>query len=115
MTMPAVAAAQGLYAGGQFGFGLGDGEFDNTGFDLDLDSSPFINGFVGKDLGSVRLEGEIAYRQNDMDNLGGVPVVGEMSSTALMATVITILAVVPVSHRMCGSVSAEPTSSSTAR
>jgi len=85
LALPAVAAAQGLYAGGQFGFGLGGGEFDNTGFDLELDSGPFVNGFVGKDLGSIRLEGEIAYRRNDMDNLGGVPVVGEMSSTALMA------------------------------
>lgn len=79
------AAAEGLYAGGQIGLGAGGGEFDNTGLDLDLDTGPFADVFLGTDLGNVRIEGEVAYRQNDMDNVGGLPVVGEMSSTALMA------------------------------
>lgn len=83
-AIASTAAAQGSYAGGQLGFGAGGGEFDNTGFDLELDTGVFVNGFVGKDFGNVRVEGEIAYRQNDMDNLGGIPVIGEMSSTAFM-------------------------------
>lgn len=81
------ASAQGLYVGAQLGFTAGGGETDNSGIDLEFDTGLFVNGFVGKDFGSVRLEGEVAYRQNDMDNLGGLPVLGEMSSTAFMANV----------------------------
>ncbi len=80
----AAVGAEGVYAGGQVGIGGGGGEIDNSGFDLELDTGLFLNGFVGKDLGNVRLEGEIAYRQNDMDNVGGIAVLGEMSSVAFM-------------------------------
>jgi opacity protein-like surface antigen len=81
------ASAEGLYAGGQAGLSWGGGETDNSGFDLEFASGPFVDVFVGKDLGSVRVEGELAYRQNDMDNLGGIPVTGEMTSVAFMANI----------------------------
>lgn len=83
----AAAHAQGLYAGGLLGIGDGEGEIANSGLDLEFDAGPFVNAFVGKDLGSVRLEGELAYRQNDMDNILGIPVAGEMTSVALMANI----------------------------
>ena len=78
------ASAQGLYGGAQLGFSAGGGEVDNTGVDLEFDTGLFVNGFIGKNLGSIRLEGELAYRQNNMDDVGGIPVIGEMSSIALM-------------------------------
>jgi opacity protein-like surface antigen len=83
----AAAYAEGLYAGGQLGFGAGGGETDNSGFDLELDVGLFVDAFVGKDLGNVRVEGELAYRQNDMDNFGGIPVAGDMTSVAFMANI----------------------------
>lgn len=42
-------------------------------------------GFVGYDLGDgLRVEGEITYRANDFDALGGVSLGGDVSSLALM-------------------------------
>lgn len=83
------ASAEGLYAGGQIGFSGGGGELDNSGIDLTLAGGFVLSGFVGKEFSNARLEGEVAYRQNDMDSwtLGGASasVVGEMSSFAFMA------------------------------
>lgn len=74
----ASASAEGLYAGGQIGFGGGDGAET-------LENGTGIGGFIGKHLGNkVRIEGEFAHRQNDMDTPGTFPVSGEMSSLALM-------------------------------
>ncbi len=81
------ASAEGLYAGGLLGVGAGGGETDNSGIDLEFDPGLFVNGFVGKDLGSVRVEGEVAYRQNDMNKFGGIPVSGDMTSVAFMANI----------------------------
>lgn len=81
------ASAQGLYAGGQLGIGDGGGEFANSGFDLELAAGPVIGGFIGKEIDSIRIEGELTYRHNDMDSIVGFPVAGEMSSTALMGNV----------------------------
>ncbi len=81
------ASAKGLYAGGQAGVGWGGGETDNSGFNLEFASGLFVDAFVGKDLGSVRVEGEIAYRRNDMDNFGGITITGEMTSVAFMANI----------------------------
>ena len=81
------ASAEGFYAGGLLGVGAGGGEHDKSGFRLELDPGLFVNGFVGKDLGIVRVEGEVAYRQNDMDKFGGIPVTGDMTSVAYMANI----------------------------
>lgn len=85
MVAASSVSAEGLYVGGQIGVGAGGGETDNSGFDLELAPGPVIDVFVGTTIGSFRLEGEFAYRQNDMDNIAGFPVIGEMTSTALMA------------------------------
>ena len=85
MVAASSAFAEGLYVGGQLGIGGGGGEIDNSGFELDLAPGPVIDGFVGTTIGSFRLEGELAYRQNDIDKFAGVPIGGEMTSTALMA------------------------------
>jgi len=87
LATPATALAQGFYAGGMLGYGAGGGETDNSGADLELDSGPFLSGFIGMRSGALRIEGELAYRENDMDEFGGIPVVGEMYSTAVMANV----------------------------
>lgn len=81
------ASAEGFYAGGMLGVGAGGGETDKSGYDLEFDPGLFLNGFVGKDLGSVRVEGEVAYRQNDFNKFGGIPVYGEMTSVAYMANI----------------------------
>ena len=87
-TGVSVASAEGLYGGGQIGFSGGGGEFNNTGIDLVLAGGMVVSGFVGKEFTNARLEGEIAYRQNDMDSwtLSGIsaPVNGTMSSFAFM-------------------------------
>lgn len=71
------ASAEGLYAGGQIGFGGGDGPET-------LENGPVVGAFVGKYLGNRgRVEGEFTYRQNDMA-LPSFPISGEISSLALM-------------------------------
>lgn len=80
------ASAEGLYAGGSIGFSSGGGEVDNSGIDLYLDTGLVLNGVVGKEFGNARVEGEIAYRHNDMESADFFgPVDGEMSSLAFMA------------------------------
>lgn len=81
------ASAQSFYFGVQGGLNFAhDGETDNSGFDLAFDTGYAFGALVGYDMGNqIRLEGEVTYRANDMDNLAGIPVVGEMSSTAFMA------------------------------
>ncbi len=86
-TVASTASAQGLYIGGQLGFGVGGGEDVSFGVDLVLDAGPFVDVFVGTSLGSVRIEGEYAYRQNDMDTWNAFPIPGEMTSHALMGNV----------------------------
>ncbi len=81
------ASAEGFYAGGMLGVGAGGGETGKSGFDLEFDPGLFLNGFVGKDLGSIRVEGEVAYRQNDFNKFGGIRVYGEMTSVAYMANI----------------------------
>lgn len=86
-AMASSASAQGTYAGASLGFSGGGGD-DNFGYELTLDGGVVFNGFFGKEYGNARLEGEIAYRQNDMESFTflGVtaPALGEMSSLAFM-------------------------------
>jgi len=77
-------SAEGLYVGGQLGFSGGGGEFNNTGTDLIFGMGRVGSLAVGQEFGNARVEGEIALRKNNMDNFGGVPVSGDMSSTAFM-------------------------------
>lgn len=83
------ANAQSFYFGVQGGLNFAhDGEFDGTGLDLAFDTGYAFGVFAGYDMGNqIRLEGELTYRANDMDNLAGIPVIGEMTSTAFMANV----------------------------
>lgn len=83
----ASASAEGFYAGGQLGIGDGGGEIENSGFDTELSAGSVIGGFIGKDLGNqIRVEGELTYRQNDVDSIAGVSIPGvDVSSVALMA------------------------------
>jgi opacity protein-like surface antigen len=60
----------------QAGFGSGDLESD-AGFNLGA-----VMGY--KWVMGFRAEGEISYRQNDLDNLDGVPVIGDLSALAFM-------------------------------
>lgn len=78
------AFAQGFYVGGQLGAGAGGGDDVSFGADLVLDTGPFVDLFVGKSFGNVRIEGEYAFRQNDMDTWNSIPIPGEMMSHALM-------------------------------
>lgn len=81
--------AQNFYFGVQGGLNFThDGEVDNSGVDLSFDTGYAIGAVFGYDMGNqFRLEGELTYRANDMESLAGIPVVGEMTSTALMGNV----------------------------
>lgn len=62
-----IFSAEGLHAGDQIVFGGGGGAEAP-------DNGAAIGGFVGKNLGSkVRVEGELVYRQNDMNMPGAFP------------------------------------------
>lgn len=75
-TGAASASAEGLYAGGQIGFGGNGGETVGDG--------TIVSGFVGTHFGNHgRIEAELAYRQNDLA-VNGFTVNGEISSLALM-------------------------------
>lgn len=79
------ASAEGLYVSGQFGFGGGGGEWDNSGTDIIYGMGRLGSLAVGKDFGHARVEGEIAYRHNNLDNWMTLPLAGEISSMAFMA------------------------------
>lgn len=85
MAGATAASAEGLYAGGHFGITGGGGEDIDFAVDMQLAGGFMLSGFFGKEFGNGRVEGEIAYRENDMDNYGGFPIAGEMSSLAFMA------------------------------
>ena len=81
------ATAQNAYFGVQAGFNFThDGEFDNTGLDATFHRGYAYGAMFGYYLNkSFRLEGELTYRGNSIDDVGGVPVPDKLSSTALMA------------------------------
>ena len=80
------ASAQGMYAGGYLGAGAGQGEVANSGIDVDFASGGVVGVFVGTDRGNLRFEGELAYRQNDLE-LFGFSIDGDITSTALMGNI----------------------------
>ena len=81
------SAADGFYLGLQGG--ISDMEDTETeGVTGEMDSGYAIAGVVGYDFGYFRLEGEVAYRENDIDeiNIFGNDTVssGDVTSTAFM-------------------------------
>jgi opacity protein-like surface antigen len=86
----AAASAQGMYAGGNLGVNLThDGEFAGTGVDTESDIGYAILGYVGVDMGSYRLEGELSYRSNDIDNIGGLDFSpSSFTTTAIMGNAL---------------------------
>jgi opacity protein-like surface antigen len=86
----AAASAQGMYAGGNLGVNLThDGEFAGTGIDTESDIGYAILGYVGVDMGSYRLEGELSYRSNDIDNIGGLDFSpSSFTTTAIMGNAL---------------------------
>jgi opacity protein-like surface antigen len=82
------ASAQNIYVGVQGGLNL-TFESEIDGFDaLTYDPGFVVSGVVGyKIIPNVRLEGELAYRLNDLDEIVGFPIPGDMSSLAVMGNV----------------------------
>jgi opacity protein-like surface antigen len=82
-----VASAQGMYASVIGGVNFThDGEFAGVGVDSEFDTGYVVGGNVGYDFGDYRLEGEISYRANDLDNIGGFDFSpSSITTTALMA------------------------------
>lgn len=83
------AQAQNWYVGGYGALNLThDGNAngtDNVVYDLGFG----IGGVAGYATGNgIRLEGELAYRQNDIDTINGVAVGADISSSALMANAL---------------------------
>ncbi len=81
------AMAQNAYFGVLGGFNFThDGEFDNTGLEATFDRGYAYGAMFGYHTrGPVRLEGEITYRGNPINTVGGVPSPEKLSSTSLMA------------------------------
>ncbi len=63
------------------------------GLTADFDTGYALLGAIGYDtgdiwhLGKVRIEGEIGYRENDFDDIGGVSVGGDVEQLSFMANV----------------------------
>lgn len=75
-----------LYAGGYGGLGFAHDANTNTGQILTTDLGFGFGAFVGGRVNpNVRVEGEIAYRSNDLKSLGGGIVGGDVTSLAFMA------------------------------
>jgi opacity protein-like surface antigen len=79
-------SAQGMYAAVNGGVNIThDGEIDSSGVDTAFETGYAISGAIGYDFGDYRLEGEISYRANDVDAIGGAPISANIATTALMA------------------------------
>lgn len=87
MAGSTAATAQDMYAGGNLGINYThDGEIAGSGFDTAFAVGYAIGGYVGFDMGDYRLEGEVSYRANDIDDIGGVSISSSSVTTmALMA------------------------------
>lgn len=66
-----------------------DGDVNGAGTNATYDLGYGIGGYVGYFLqDNVRLEGELSYRANDLDTIGGVATGGEVESLAFMVNVL---------------------------
>lgn len=70
---PSIADAEGLYWGLNGGWSMLDDPSNtgDTGFSIDAETEngPFFAGTLGYGFGNFRVEGEISYRKNDIDEL----------------------------------------------
>lgn len=80
------ASAQGFYVGAHGGANWTlDGEFDGVS-DLTYETGFAAGGAIGYTWNfNLRTEVEATYRDNDMDEFVGIPVVGDVTSWAFMA------------------------------
>lgn len=80
------AKAESWYAGGYGGLNYThDGSVNGGGVDAEYDLGLAVGGYAGFYVKeNIRLEGELSYRANDLDNIGGVGVGGEAETLALM-------------------------------
>lgn len=83
------ASAQSIYYGLHGGLNLShdsDGTSGGVTTESVYDPGFAVGGFAGYDLGSgLRIEGELTYRVNDVDTVGGINLDGDFSSLAFMA------------------------------
>ena len=90
-----VASAQSTYVsvigGANF---THEGEFGGFGVDSEFETGYAVGGAIGFDFGDYRLEGEVSYRTNDIDNIGGRKRMfgrafdGNITTTAVMANAL---------------------------
>lgn len=93
IALPAVAQAEtnGWYAGVAAGWNqTRDGDISGTGINH---STSYDHGWaglanLGYGFGQIRVEGELGYRQNDVDKVGGVASGGDVSSWSVMGNVL---------------------------
>jgi outer membrane protein OmpA-like peptidoglycan-associated protein len=88
---------QGLYLGARGGLTWLDDTSLSTaspnggvGRHLEFDNGYNVSGFVGMDLGMFRVEGEVSYRQNDIDSIraGGVRLGGARGDASTLAFMV---------------------------
>jgi len=71
-----VSGAEGFYVGGNIGFAkaddseLTDSTVPGITVDTEFDSGLSFGAALGYDFNNFRVEGEISYQQNDIDNIG---------------------------------------------
>ncbi len=87
MAATTTASAQGMYASVFGGVNFThDGEFAGVGVDTAFATGYAVGGSIGYDFGDYRLEGELSYRANDIDDIGGLDFSpSSITTTALMA------------------------------
>lgn len=83
------AQAQNWYAGGYGAMNYAHDGTANGNENVDYNLGYGIGGFVGYAMASgFRLEGELAYRVNEIDSVGGAPYGGDLSTFAAMGNAL---------------------------
>lgn len=93
LMAPAMAAqAQEYYLDLHIGYSrVENGDLESTGATAIgeyADQQAFGGSLGFVDMSGIRLEGELTYRANDIDAIGGAPAKGRFSSLALMANLL---------------------------
>ncbi len=80
------ANAETWYAGGFGGFNYThEGSVNGSGLEAEYDLGFVLGGYAGFYVqDNIRLEGELSYRTNDLDKVGGISIGGEAETLALM-------------------------------
>jgi len=83
------AQAESWYAGGFGGLNYAhDGDVNGAGQQATYELGYGLGGYVGMRFSpNLRLEGELSYRDNDLDTIAGGAVLGDAATTALMVNV----------------------------